>query len=49
MLRQQKQLMRAWVSLAPDQAIETTAPEFGRAFDTGEPQRYMETVKNRKR
>ena len=48
-LRQQKQLMRSWQSLAPDQAIEATVPEFGRAFATGEPQRYMEAFKNRKR
>ena len=48
-LRQQKQLMRSWESLAPDQAIEATVPEFGRAFATGEPQRYMEAFKNRKR
>ena len=48
-LRQQKQLMRSWESLTPDQAIEATVPEFGRAFATGEPQRYMEAFKNRKR
>ena len=48
-LRQQKQLLRAWQSLPPDQAIEATVAEFGRAFATGEPRRYMEQFKNRKR
>ncbi len=48
-LRQQKQLMRSWESLAPDAAIDATVAEFGKAFATGEPQRYMETFKNRKR
>ncbi len=48
-LKQQKMLMRSWQSLAPDAAIEATVPEFGKAFATGEPQRYMEAFKNRKK
>ena len=48
-LRQQKALLRSWESLAPDQAIEATVAEFGRAFATGEPKKYMEQFKNRKR
>ena len=48
-LRQQKALMRSWESLTPDQAIDATVPEFGRAFATGEPQHYMELFKRRKR
>jgi enoyl-CoA hydratase len=48
-LTQQKLLMRSWQSLAPDAAIDATVPEFGKAFATGEPQRYMEAFKNRKR
>ena len=48
-LLQQKRLLRAWDNSGPDQAIEATVAEFGRAFATGEPQRYMEAFKNRKR
>ena len=48
-LCQQKALMRSWESLTPDEAIEATVVEFGRAFATGEPQRYTEAFKNRKR
>lgn len=48
-LRQQKTLMRSWQSLPPDQAIEATVAEFGKAFATGEPQRYMEAFKSRKK
>lgn len=48
-LRQQKQLMRSWEAQAPDAAIDATVAEFGKAFATGEPQRYMEAFKNRKR
>ena len=48
-LAQQKALMRSWQSLPPEAAIEATVAEFGRAFATGEPQRYMEAFKNRKR
>jgi enoyl-CoA hydratase/carnithine racemase len=48
-LAQQKVLMRSWQSLAPDAAIDATVAEFGKAFATGEPQRYMEAFKSRKR
>ena len=48
-LLQQKQLMRSWQSLPPDVAIEATVAEFGRAFATGEPQRYMKAFTDRKR
>ena len=48
-LKQQKMLMRSWQSLPPDAAIDATVPEFGKAFATGEPQRYMEAFKSRKR
>ena len=48
-LRQQKTLMRSWESLTPDAAIEATVPEFGRAFESGEPQHYMELFKRRRR
>jgi enoyl-CoA hydratase len=48
-LAQQKMLMRSWQSLPPDAAIDATVAEFGKAFATGEPQRYMEDFKNRKR
>ncbi len=48
-LLQQKQLLRAWDRSGPDQAIEATVAEFGRSFATGEPQRFMEAFKNRKR
>lgn len=47
-LAQQKVLMRSWQSLPPDAAIDATVAEFGKAFATGEPQRYMEAFKNRK-
>ncbi|MEO6269054.1 MAG: enoyl-CoA hydratase [Lautropia sp.] len=48
-LRQQKALMRSWENLTPDEAIEATVPEFGRAFSTGEPQHYMDLFKRRRR
>jgi enoyl-CoA hydratase len=48
-LAQQKALMRSWQSLAPDAAIDATVAEFGKAFATGEPQRYMEAFISRKR
>ena len=48
-LAQQKVLMRSWQSLAPDVAIEATVAEFGKAFATDEPQRYMEAFINRPR
>ena len=48
-LRQQKAMLRSWESLTPDAAIEATVPEFGRAFESGEPQHYMELFKRRRR
>lgn len=48
-LAQQKVLMRSWQTLAPDAAIEATVAEFGKAFATGEPQRYMQAFINRPR
>lgn len=47
-LRQQKRLLRSWETMTPEAAIAATIPEFGRAFATGEPQRYMGAFKNRK-
>jgi len=40
-LRQQKRLLREWEDRSLDQSIEASVAEFGRAYDTGEPQRYM--------
>jgi enoyl-CoA hydratase/carnithine racemase len=48
-LKQQKRLMRSWETTTPEAAIAATIPEFGRAFATGEPQRYMGAFKSRKR
>ena len=40
-LRQQKALLRRWESLPLAEAIDDSVTEFGKAFDTGEPQRFM--------
>jgi len=40
-VRQQKRLLREWEDAPLDQAIGASVAEFGRAFDTGEPQRFM--------
>ena len=48
-LAQQKVLMRSWQQQTPDAAINATVPEFGKAFATGEPQRYMQAFIQRKR
>jgi enoyl-CoA hydratase/carnithine racemase len=40
-VRQQKRLLREWEDKPLEQAISDSVAEFGRAFDTGEPQRYM--------
>jgi enoyl-CoA hydratase len=40
-VRQQKRLLREWEHKPLDQSISDSVAEFGRAFDTGEPQRYM--------
>lgn len=42
-LRQQKRLLRSWEGMSVDEAIEASIPEFGSAFDTGEPQQFMNT------
>lgn len=48
-IRQQKALLRAWEDTPIDAAIAATVPEFGRAFATGEPQKYMGEFLNAKR
>lgn len=48
-LRQQKKLLRRWETLSADDAIADSIPEFAAAFDTGEPQTYMNEFLARKR
>ncbi len=48
-LRQQKALLRRWETLSVDDAIADSVAEFGKSFDTGEPQRYMNEFLQRKR
>jgi len=48
-LRQQEAMLRAWETLPLDDAIAASVREFGRAFATGEPQRYMQAFKDRPR
>jgi enoyl-CoA hydratase len=40
-LAQQKRLLRRWRTMSVAGAIEDSVAEFGKAFDTGEPQRFM--------
>jgi enoyl-CoA hydratase/carnithine racemase len=40
-LRQQKALLRRWEQLSLPDAIADSVQEFGKAFDTGEPQKFM--------
>ena len=40
-LRQQKKLLRRWETMSVDEAIEDSVAEFGAAFNTGEPQKFM--------
>lgn len=40
-LRQQKKLLRRWETMSVDAAIEDSVAEFGAAFNTGEPQKFM--------
>ena len=40
-VRQQKRLLNEWIDTTPARAIGGSGPEFGRAFMTGEPQRFM--------
>lgn len=48
-LRQQKALLRRWEQLSLTDAINDTIPEFGKAFDTGEPQKFMNEFLEHKR
>lgn len=48
-LRQQKKLLRRWETMSLDAAIEDSVGEFGTAFDTGEPQKFMNEFLDRKR
>jgi enoyl-CoA hydratase len=47
-LRQQKRLLREWEDQALDTSITASVQEFGAAFETGEPQRYMQEFLDRK-
>ena len=40
-MRRQKRLLREWESLTADEAIDRSVAEFGAAYQSGEPQRYM--------
>ncbi|RQO46036.1 enoyl-CoA hydratase [Rhodococcus sp. KBW08] len=48
-LAQQKRLLRKWRTMSIDGAIEDSVSEFGRAFETGEPQHFMGEFVERKR
>ncbi|MEN9315141.1 MAG: hypothetical protein RIS35_1534 [Pseudomonadota bacterium] len=48
-LRSQKRLLRWWDEMSVEQAVEASVAEFGRAFETDEPRRYMAPFTNRKR
>ena len=48
-LRQQKAMLRDWERQPVDVSIASSVAEFGRAFATGEPQRYMQAFLDRKR
>lgn len=48
-MRSQKRLLRAWEDLPLDASIALSVREFGRAFETDEPARYMGAFVNRKR
>ena len=48
-MRQQKLLMRRWTELPFEDALDASVKAFGRAFTTGEPQRYMQHFFDRKR
>lgn len=48
-VRQQKRLLREWEDRPLDQSIAESIAEFGRAFDTGEPQQYMSEFVARQR
>ncbi|WP_258127484.1 enoyl-CoA hydratase [Achromobacter anxifer] len=48
-LRQQKRLLRRWETMDVDEAIEDSVAEFGAAFNTGEPQKFMNQFLESKR
>jgi len=48
-LRQQKKLLRRWETMSVDEAIEDSVAEFGAAFNTGEPQKFMNAFLESKR
>jgi enoyl-CoA hydratase len=48
-LRQQKALLRSWEERPLDDAIDASVAQFGRAFETGEPQHHMTAFLNRHR
>ncbi len=48
-LRQQKRLLREWEEAPLELAIDNSVAEFGSAFETGEPQRFMNAFLQRKR
>lgn len=48
-VRQQKRLLREWEEAPLDVSIGNSVAEFGSAFETGEPQRYMHEFLQRKR
>lgn len=48
-LRQQKRLLREWEDAPVDTSIQRSVAEFGRAFETGEPQAYMRRFIDRPR
>lgn len=48
-IRQQKRLLRAWEVSSIDASIEASVAEFGAAFSTGEPQKFMREFLERKR
>lgn len=48
-VRQQKRLLREWEEAPVDVSINHSVAEFGSAFETGEPQRYMGAFLERKR
>jgi enoyl-CoA hydratase/carnithine racemase len=48
-LRQQKRMLRDWERQPVEASIAQSVAEFGSAFRTGEPQRYMQAFLDRKR
>ncbi|CAG9168685.1 enoyl-CoA hydratase [Cupriavidus respiraculi] len=48
-VRQQKRLLREWEDAPLDESIARSVAEFGSAFETGEPRRYMQEFLDRKR